>query len=290
MTTVLLLGKNGQVGSELCTSLAGLGSLTACGRAEADLSRPDALRSILKRLKPQLVVNAAAYTAVDDAESHRDEAHAVNCEASRIIAEELAVWGGTLVHYSTDYVFDGAKSTPYTEEDPAHPISIYGATKLAGERAIASSGVAYLILRTSWVYGHAGRNFVNSMAGHARAGRSLKAVTDQAGSPTWARTVSRTTRLMLDKLGPELAATRETFHLAAAGVATRHALALKIAKCCGRDAASVQTARSSEFPTAAARPAYSALSSLKLKTRLGIEMPRWDADLEAYFRAGPKPQ
>jgi len=274
----------------LCASLAGLGSVTACGRAEADLLKHDDLRSLLKRLKPQLVVNAAAYTAVDDAESHRDEAHAVNCDAPRVMATEIAAWGGTLVHYSTDYVFDGAKSTPYTEEDPARPINIYGATKLAGERAVAESGVSYLILRTSWVYGHSGRNFVNTMARHARAGRLLKAVTDQTGSPTWARTVARTTRLILDKLGRELAATRETFHLAAAGAATRHVLALKIAACCGRDAATVQAARSSEFPMAAARPAYSALSSLKLKTRLGIGMPRWDADLEAYFRAGPKPQ
>jgi len=290
MTAILLFGKNGQVGAELCASLAALGELTASGRNDVDLSKPDAIRSTLRRLKPQLVVNAAAYTAVDDAEGHRDEAYALNCEAPRIMAEELVKWDGVLIHYSTDYVFDGAKSTPYMEDDPAHPINVYGASKLAGERALAAGGVSYLILRTSWVYGHAGRNFVNTVAGHVRAGRPIRAVSDQTGSPTWARTVARATQKIIEKCGSSLAGMHETCHLAAAGAATRYELALKIAQLIAvndRATAKVQAARSSEFPTAAARPAYSALSSRKVTARFGVELPRWDADLDAYFRAQP---
>ena len=291
MTDILVLGKNGQIGRELCACLAGLGAITALGRAELDLSNAGAIRSTLRRLRPQLVINAAAYTAVDDAETHRDQAYAVNCDAPRIIAEELKAQGGALIHYSTDYVFDGAQSTPYTEQDAANPMNVYGASKLAGERAIAASGGAHLILRTSWVYSHHGKNFVTAISRLARLGKELKAVNDQTGGPTWAKTIAWTTRLIIEQCGRSIASKHGIYHLAATGATTRYGLAVKIVellardhKITGRVPVNVQAVSSSAFPTVAVRPRYSALSSAELKTHFGIDMPRWDADLEKFFR------
>lgn len=294
MTSILILGKNGQVGHELCGCLAGLGTISALGRAELDLSDLDAIRSTIRRLRPQLIVNAAAFTAVDEAETSPEQAMVINRDAPRILAEETKKLQSTLIHYSTDYVFDGAQSTPYTETNAANPINAYGASKLAGERAIVASGAMHLILRTSWVYSDRGKNFVTMISNLARMGKELKVVNDQTGSPTWARTIARTTRLIIEKCGGSLADKQGTYHLAAAGETTRHELAAKIVELLARDPnsdgvtpANVKAVSSAEFPTVAARPKYSVLSSAKLKTLFGIEMPRWDADLERFFSQAP---
>jgi len=290
MTTILLLGKNGQIGSALEPRLAGLGTLVALGHAELDLADPAAIRATLARIRPDLVINAAAYTNVDRAESDTDAAHAINCTAPAIIAQQLKSGGGALVHYSTDYVFDGTNRSPYSENDTPKPVNFYGASKLAGEQAIAASGVAHLILRTSWVYNRHGSNFVNTIRTLAQSRRELNIVNDQTGSPTWARTVAQVTRLILDQCAGDIAACQGLYHVAAGGATTRFALAEKIIGLMAKNAArgrfdppALQAVDSSHFPAPAMRPRYSALSPVKLHARFGITMPDWETDLEAYF-------
>ena len=270
MTDIVLLGRNGQVGRALVGRLHGLGGVVALGRGELDLANADAIRATLRQLRPRLLINAAAYTAVDDAETHGDQAMAVNSEAPRVLSEELRQLGGQLIHYSTDYVFDGTASTPYSEDDTPNPRNVYGASKLAGERAIAASGVAHLILRTSWVYSETGRNFVTTIANLARAGKELRVVTTETGSPTWATTLAATTRLIIERCGGSIAGKQGIYHVSAAGATTRFELAAKIVELLARDdtrsnaaAASVAAASAAEFQTAAARPAYSVLSNAK---------------------------
>ncbi len=296
MTTILLLGRNGQVGSELENQLAGLGTLVALGHAELDLADPQAIRATLERIRPDLVVNAAAYTNVDLAESQPDAAMAVNGTAPGLIAQQLRTYGGALLHYSTDYVFDGARGTPYTEDDVPNPLNVYGASKLAGEQAIVASGAAYLILRTSWVYSHRGKNFVTVIRDHAQSQRELKIVNDQSGSPTWARTIARMTRAILDRCAGKLADCQGIYHLAAAGATTRYGLAEKIVGLMGQNFRQghfvpplLRAVGSSHFPAPAVRPAYSALSSSRLETRLGITMPRWEDELEAFWGSSADP-
>jgi dTDP-4-dehydrorhamnose reductase len=291
MTTILLLGKNGQVGRELETQLAGAATIVALGHAELDLADAEAVRAALRQIRPQLVVNAAAYTNVDGAESHPDAAMAVNCTAPAIIAQELQTRGGALIHYSTDYVFDGASARAYTEEDIAKPLNVYGATKLAGEQAIAASGVAHLILRTSWVYSHHGVNFVNTMRELARTRRELSVVNDQTGSPTWARTVARITRAILDHCENDITDYQGLYHLAAAGETTRFGLVEKMISLMAKNSAPSQFVPPvlhgvdlSRFPAPAARPRYSALAVTKLESRFGVVLPHWEDDLELFFR------
>ena len=293
MTAILLLGKHGQVGRELGIHLAGLGPLVAFGHAELDLADAPALRAALDRIRPALVVNAAAYTNVDRAEAEPAVAAAVNARAPGILAQYLAASGGALIHYSTDYVFDGFRGTPYTEDDAPNPLNVYGASKLAGERAIATSGVAHLILRTSWVYSEHGSNFVTTIRRLARTQRTLDVVNDQIGCPTWARTIARTTRQLIERCAGRIADCQGLYHLAAGGHTTRYGLAEKIVALMAQqpgDPAFVpprlQAVATSRFPAPAVRPACSALATGRLASRFGITLPGWEEELAAFFRQG----
>src|SRR5512146_587709 len=190
LSRILVTGRNGQVGFELLRSLAGLGEVVAVGRERMDLADPDAIRRTVRETKPDLIVNAAAYTAVDQAESEPELALAINGVAPGILAEESKRLGAVLIHYSTDYVFDGSKGAPYTEDDEPRPLSVYGRTKLAGERAIQAVDVPHLILRTSWVYGARGKNFLLTILRLARERNELSIVDDQIGAPTWCRSLA----------------------------------------------------------------------------------------------------
>ena len=291
---ILLLGKDGQLGRELQTALAaGLAaphsltphSLIVCGRAHADLADAAALRALVARHAPDVLVNAAAYTAVERAESEPELAMQVNAVAPAVLAEEMARRGGTLVHYSTDYVFDGSKSGAWTEADRPVPLNQYGRSKLAGERAIADSGCRHLIFRTSWVYGRHGANFVKTMLRLARERDTLRVVADQFGAPTSATLIADITARAVQALHgtPGPAAQRGgLFHLAAGGVTNWHAYAaflIESATALGMalrvTADRVQPIASSDYPVAARRPANSRLATGKLCAAFGVTMPDW---------------
>ncbi|HVS27095.1 MAG TPA: dTDP-4-dehydrorhamnose reductase [Burkholderiales bacterium] len=275
MPRILLTGKNGQVGWELQRMLGALGEVIALGREEMNLANSDAIRARIREITPDIIVNAAAYTAVDKAESEPDLAMAINGTAPGIMAEEARRLGALLVHYSTDYVFDGAKTTPYTEEDTPNPLNVYGKTKLAGERAIQASGAPYLILRTSWVYSARGKNFLLTILRLAAERPELKVVGDQQGAPTWARDIAETTARVLDE-------TKERsglFHLSASGTTSWFSFATEILRISGQ-AIPVRSIPSSEYPSPAARPANSVLDNTKFMTSFGLELPAWQSSLK----------
>ncbi|WP_264372866.1 dTDP-4-dehydrorhamnose reductase [Janthinobacterium sp. FT14W] len=193
MSRILITGKTGQVGYELQRSLQGLGEIIALDRSQMDLADLDQIRDVIRRVKPTLIVNPAAYTAVDKAESEPELAMRINGEAPGVMAEEAKKLGAAMIHYSTDYVFDGSKDGPYTEADPTCPVNVYGSSKLAGEQAIQAAGIPHLILRTSWVYSTHGKNFLLTMLRLARERDELSIVSDQFGAPTWSRTIADTT-------------------------------------------------------------------------------------------------
>ena len=273
---VLLLGRDGQVGHELNKLLAG--EVVALGRGDCDLADAGALAAAVRRSGPELIVNAAAYTAVDRAESEEALAFAVNAQAPGVLAAEARRLGAFLVHYSTDYVFDGAKRAPYVETDPVNPLQVYGRSKLAGEEAIRQSGCRHLILRSSWVYAARGRNFALTMLQKARAGGPLKVVADQQGAPTWARDLAQ--------LSASLLRLRElpqgTFHAAAAGATTWWDFAQEIFRLAGLkvEVGKIVTA---EYPVKTPRPAYSALDSNLLSKKTGLPaIGDWHARLSAF--------
>lgn len=274
--TVLLLGRDGQVGWELRRALAPFGRIIALGRMDLDLSDPGAIRRVVDESRPNVIVNAAAYTAVDRAETDQDLAMAINGDAPGVLAEEARRLGATLVHYSTDYVFDGSKGSPYTEEDPTNPLSVYGRSKLAGERAIQEVDGPHLIFRTSWVYGARGRNFLLTMLRLAAERTELRVVVDQRGAPTWSRDIARATAAALARDGA-----RGLFHLTAGGETTWHGFAEAIIA--GRDdlaARRVVPISTADFPTPAVRPAYSVLSNQKLHREMDIALPHWRDSLD----------
>lgn len=255
--------------------LGALGEVIALGREEMNLANSDAIRARIREITPDIIVNAAAYTAVDKAESEPDLAMAINGTAPGIMAEEARRLGALLVHYSTDYVFDGAKTTPYTEEDTPNPLNVYGKTKLAGERAIQASGAPYLILRTSWVYSARGKNFLLTILRLAAERPELKVVGDQQGAPTWARDIAETTARVLDE-------TKERsglFHLSASGTTSWFSFATEILRISGQ-AIPVRSIPSSEYPSPAARPANSVLDNTKFMTSFGLELPAWQSSLK----------
>ncbi|MEJ7811908.1 MAG: dTDP-4-dehydrorhamnose reductase, partial [Gemmatimonadaceae bacterium] len=231
--TILLIGANGQLGWELARTLAPLGRVVAPTRAQLDLADGTRVRAAVRDVRPQIVVNAAAYTAVDQAEREAAMAHAVNGVAPGILAEEAARLRALIVHYSTDYVFDGTTRTPYTERDEPNPLNVYGETKLAGERAIAATGAAHLIFRTAWVYGLRRQNFLRSILGLAHERTELRVVEDQVGAPTWSRMIAEGTALALAHVVPRGGAEADApwsglYHLTAAGQASRFELAKAI--------------------------------------------------------------
>jgi dTDP-4-dehydrorhamnose reductase len=274
---ILLLGANGQVGWELRRALPP-GEVTALGRAEADLSDLEGLRGVLERAKANIIVNAAAYTAVDKAETERDLAERINHEAVAVMADHAKKTDALLIHYSTDYVFDGTKPAPYVETDTTNPISVYGATKLRGENAIRASGCHHIIFRTSWVYAARGHNFVKTMLRLAQERDELSVVADQLGAPTSAALIAAVTAQALAK--PVLAG---TYHLTAGGETTWHGFAVMIlaeAQRLGLKLRArpdrVKPIPTSAYPTPAKRPANSRLNTDKLRTALGLVLPGWD--------------
>jgi dTDP-4-dehydrorhamnose reductase len=269
---ILLTGRDGQVGWELQKALAPLGELTALGLAELDLSDAGRLREAVREANPDVIVNAAAYTAVDKAESERDVAFAVNATAPGILAEEAKRNGALLVHYSTDYVFDGTKPAPYVEEDEPNPLNVYGASKLTGERAIAASGCRHLILRTSWVYGPRGSNFYLTMLRLARERPELRVVDDQVGAPTSSLAIARATAQLLrrDALG--------LYHMCAAGVTTWCGFARAILARAGV-ATPVVAIGTEDYPMPAKRPLNSRLDCSRLHAAFGVALAPWEEQL-----------
>ena len=280
---IVLLGKNGQVGHELQRTLLPLGPVSSFDRESCDLTKPASLASTLGDLAPQVIVNAAAYTAVDKAESERDAAQRVNSDAVGEMAEFARVSGALLVHYSTDYVFDGDQTTPYTESDPPNPQNVYGQTKLAGEEAIINSGCDYLIFRTSWVFSNHGGNFLKTMLRLARDRESLNVVADQHGTPTSAELIADVTLLAISAHRSGQMASG-IYHLTPAGATTWHgfaqhiiARALKNGVVLKLSAQGINAITTDEYPTAARRPKNSTLNSEALERALRVELPHWTA-------------
>lgn len=263
---VLLLGRNGQVGWELERMLRGSVDLTALDRAQCDLRDPDSVSAAVRAARPEVIVNAAAYTAVDRAETEAHEAMVVNARAPALLAAEARRIGAYLVHYSTDYVFDGAKGAPYVESDGPNPLQVYGRTKLEGEAAIAASGCRHAILRTSWVYAGRGRNFLLAILARARSGAPLRVVNDQRGTPTAARDIAALTNSLLQlKDWPS-----GLFHAAAGGDATWHEFAVELLRMAGEKAA-VQPISTQEYGGTTPRPLYTVLDSSKLPRETGLQ-------------------
>lgn len=274
MKRILVTGRNGQVGWELERALAPLGDIVALDRAALDLSNPDRIVAVVRETKPDVIVNAAAYTAVDKAESEPDLAMAINGTAPGLLAEEAKRSGALLVHYSTDYVFDGARQGAYTEADAPNPMSVYGRTKLAGERAIQAVGGRHLILRTSWVYGLRGHNFLRTMLRLAAERDQLRIVADQVGAPTWSRMIAGATALALARAEPP----EGLYHLTAGGQTSWHGFAKAILDTRGwkGDLAAIATA---DYPLPAKRPANSVLDGAKLVRDTKLRLPEWSASL-----------
>jgi len=284
LPTILLLGKNGQVGWELRRTLAPLGPVWALDYPEIDFTEPAALRKLVLDHKPQIVVNAAAYTAVDKAESEPERALLINGHAPAALAEAARQTGALLVHYSTDYVYDGAKRQPYVETDPPNPLSAYGRSKLAGDEAIRRAGCDHLIFRLCWVYGARGQNFLLTMLRLARERETLRVVADQVGSPTWSRLIAEATALALAQWlrAADRAALHGVYHLRAGGQASWHAFASRIVELmppAERKCRAVEAITTADYPTPARRPAYSVMSCEKLRRTFGLELPDWEQSL-----------
>lgn len=286
---ILLTGTNGQLGHDLLAHLKGLGELVPVTRAEMNLEDLNQIRTIIRAIKPDLIVSPAAYTAVAQAETDVERATRVNADASEVIAQEAGKLGAALISYSTDYVFDGKKDAPYTEEDPVNPLNVYGKTKLAGEEAIRHHCPAHWILRTSWVYSTHGGNFMKTVIRLAQEKDALTMVQDQVGAPTWSRTISQVTRDMLLNHGKgidldHLRNTAGTYHLASAGETSWYQYALLIVEelyKLGRTTRlqpSAITPVNSDPAALPSRPANSRLSCNKLTTTFGITLPDWEQD------------
>ena len=286
---IVLFGRSGQVGRELEPVLPSLGRSIACGRDEADLERPDTVRELLRREAPDVVINAAAFTAVDRAESEPERARQINADSVGVMAEEMARLGGWLVHYSTDYVFDGKKLGGYVETDPTGPLSVYGSTKLAGEQLVAASGCRHLIFRTSWVYAAHGSNFIRTILRLGQERDELSVVDDQVGAPTAAARIAAVTAAAIGRLagGAGDRPASGIYHLAAAGATSWHGLALHIAAAARAaglplrvDPDRIRPIPSSAWPQAARRPANSRLDTTKLHRTFNVILPPWQDDVQ----------
>jgi len=286
---LLVTGARGQVGWKLSRSLMPLGDVVALDRRQCDLSRPELLPSAIRSIKPDVIVNAAAYTAVDKAEREEKLAMTVNGTAVGVLAEEARKANIVLVHYSTDYVFDGAKQTPYSEEDAPNPINVYGRSKLAGDAAVHQAGGAYVILRTSWVYAGRGHNFLDTILRLASEREELRIVDDQIGAPNWARDIADATALIIRAICQEQAQGQFAsglFNLTASGATSWHGFAKAILEDATRYSLlpaqhlpQLKPIPSEEYPTPAARPKNSRLAGDRISKRFGIALPDWKQGL-----------
>jgi dTDP-4-dehydrorhamnose reductase len=274
---ILLIGRNGQVGWELERALPALGEVMATDRKTLDLAHSDAIRRVVREARPDVILNAAAYTAVDKAETERDAATQVNTIAPGLLAEEAKRLGALLVHYSTDYVFDGEKKSPYLEDDPPNPINVYGRTKLEGEKRIVEHGCRHLLLRTSWVYAPRGKNFFLTIAKKAMAGESLRIVSDQHGVPCESKFIAQSTVELVKR------STQGLFNVVPSGSTTWHGFAESILR--RLDLSNhVEAIASADYPGAARRPTYSVLHCGKLSRELG-RPPLWEVLLDRCIQA-----
>lgn len=287
---LLILGREGQVGWELERCVVSLGKVIAVGLHTAPLSvnlaDKAAVRDLVRSVKPDWILNAAAYTAVDRAESEPDLALAVNGEAPGVLAEEARRGGAVLVHYSTDYVFDGTANRPYVETDQTSPLNVYGQTKLAGERAIQAVGERYLIFRTTWVYGARGHNFLLAIQRLARERDELRIVADQIGAPTWSRFLAQTTAhvvAVLERNRDRIDEVSGVYHLTNRGATSWHgfaeAIVANMRECQALGAKRVLPTATEDYPTPARRPKYSVLDNSKAEQTFGISRPTWEQAL-----------
>ena len=293
MPRILLIGKTGQLGWDLHRTLASLGQVIAPGREQMDLTVPDSIRAAIRTAAPDVIVNAAGFTVVDQAETDPGLVMQVNGTAPGILAEEAKRIDALLVHYSTTFVFDGTKTEPYVESDLPNPVNTYGKTKLAGEQAITSIGGRYIILRASWSYSHQRVNFALTILRLARERAELAVVDDQVGTPTWSKAYAETTAELLGK-GNQVGSNSGIYHLSAAGQTTRYQWARKIIetaqKLSGEKAgwASVRPITTAELPLdhshiSAQRPLYTVMNNSKIKNILGIQMRHWEDELDAFL-------
>lgn len=289
---LLILGRDGQVGTALTQLLAPLGEIVALGRDGADLSQPDALGAIVDRERPDVIINAGAYTAVDKAESEPELARLINVAAPHALAVAAAARGAWLIHYSTDYVFDGDKPAPYVEDDTTAPRNVYGTTKRDGELAIAEVGARHLTFRTSWVHAPGRSSFAAKILALAQSRDELKVIDDQIGAPTSARLIAEITRRAIEQIERARPLEGGTYHLTAAGETSWHGYACYVVEAALRRGLPLRTSLerivpvpSSEFPSPARRPHNSRLSTHKLRRALDIDLPDWPADLQGTLDA-----
>jgi len=276
-----LLGKIGQLGWELNRSLMTLGDLTVLDYPDVDFNQPQTLSEIVRAARPDVIVNAVAYTNVDKAESEPETARRINADAVAEIAQEAKKLGAFLIHYSTDYVFDGTKGSPYIETDAVNPLNVYGKTKLAGEQA-AALAERYLTFRTSWVYSTRSGGFVSKVLEWANTKTELRIVDDQIGSPTWSRTLAEVTGQLIARYGIDrdwLAERSGLYHLAGAGSVSRYEWVKEILRLAGREDIKVVPAKSVEFPTPALRPMNSGLECGRAERNLLTRLPDWELNL-----------
>jgi dTDP-4-dehydrorhamnose reductase len=284
---ILIIGGNGQVGWELQRSLMPLGTSIVLNSSNLNLVNPDAIRNTIQEIKPNVIVNAAAYTAVDKAESEAELAMQINGIAPGVMAEEAKLLKALLIHYSTDYVFDGTKSSAYNENDVPNPLNSYGRSKLVGEQAIQAVDGNHIILRTSWVYSQRGSNFLLTMLRLMQEKQTLRVIDDQVGSPTWARLIAETTAQIITQAGYEqkLGEFKSgLYHLSSAGETSWYGFAVKIAELARKRAKSLKVSNiipitTKEYPTPAARPMNSRLETVALTERFSLKMPSWDEAL-----------
>jgi dTDP-4-dehydrorhamnose reductase len=280
---ILIIGENGQVSRALQSRLADMGELIVRGSSQLDLSRPDSLRAPIVALKPDLIVNAAAHTAVDLAETEPERAFTINATAPGILAQAAVELGIPLIHYSTDYVFDGLKPAPYTEDDTPNPVSVYGRSKLAGEDAIRQADGQHLILRTSWVYSAQGRNFLLTMQRLLQEKPQMRVVADQIGAPTWAGTIADSTAQLIERWQAGQPGAWGTYHLTARGETSWFGFAQAIAQSLleqNKPCAVLEPIPSSAYPTPAQRPLNSRLDCTRLHREWGVSQPDWRSALQ----------
>ena len=284
--TILLTGARGQLGRELHAALSDVGDVVACDRATLDLADVDRIVNVVRAVAPKIIVNAGGYTAVDRAEQERDAAVAINGRAPGILAAEAKRANAVLVHYSTDYVFDGDATAPYDESSAPNPINVYGASKLEGERAIAASGAAAITLRTSWVYARHGQNFFTTMQKLAASRSELRVVADQTGVPNWARALAGATARQIRDGGPGLAERAGLYHLSAAGSTTWYGFASALLRGQALRVAPITTA---DYPTPARRPAYGVLDATHFARTFGFGLPDWQTLLHECLQSDAEP-